>query len=143
MTRASRFVLFASSLLMAAWTVTPTGGLAAAAPAVAGRAQAESQKLNTIFDEYFEAYLQQNPILATSIGDPRYNDRFVVGISPAAIAAEDPPELPPGTRSRSQGLCVGKKAEFSVEEPIANSSMFDLPTMTAPAAKSFSTTCAL
>ena len=27
--------------------------------------------------------------LATSIGDPRYNDRFVVGISPAAMAAEE------------------------------------------------------
>jgi uncharacterized protein (DUF885 family) len=60
----------------------------AAAPAAADRAQDESKKLNAIFDEYFEEYLQQNPILATSIGDPRYNDRFVVGISPAAIAAE-------------------------------------------------------
>jgi uncharacterized protein (DUF885 family) len=89
MTRPSRFVLFASSLLMAGWAVTPAGVLAAVAPAVADRAQAESQKLNTVFDEYFEEYLQQNPILATSIGDPRYNDRFVVGISPAAIAAEE------------------------------------------------------
>ena len=52
--------------------------------------------------------------------------------SPAATAAAEPPEEPPGTRSRSQGLCVGKKAEFSVDEPIANSSMFALPTMTAP-----------
>ena len=89
MTRPSRFVLFASSLLMAGWAVTPAGVLAAAAPAAADRAQAESKKLNTILDDYFEEYLQQNPILATSIGDPRYNDRFVVGISPAAIAAEE------------------------------------------------------
>ena len=77
MTRPSRFVLFASSLLMAGWAVTPAGVLAAAAPAAADRAQTESKKLNTILDEYFEEYLQQNPILATSIGDPRYNDRFV------------------------------------------------------------------
>ena len=89
MTRPSLFVLFASSLLMAGLAVTPAGVLAAAAPAAADRALAESQKLNTIFDEYFEEYLQQNPILATSIGDPRYNDRFVVGISPAAIAADE------------------------------------------------------
>ncbi len=89
MTRPSRLVLFASSLLMAGWGATPTGALAAATPAAVDRAQAESKKLNSIFDEYFEEYLQQNPILATSIGDPRYNDRFVVGISPAAIAAEE------------------------------------------------------
>jgi len=89
MTRPSRFVLLASSLLMAGWAVvTPMGALAAAAPAAVDRAPAESKKLNAIFDEYFEEYLKQNPILATSIGDPRYNDRFVVGISPAAIAAE-------------------------------------------------------
>jgi uncharacterized protein (DUF885 family) len=88
MNRPSRFVLLASSLIMAGWAVMAVGRLAAAAPAAVDRAPAESQKLNAIFDEYFEEYLKQNPILATSIGDPRYNDRFVVGISPAAIAAE-------------------------------------------------------
>jgi len=88
MTRPSRFVSLVSALLMAGWAVMPMGALAAAAPAAVDRAQAESRKLNAIFDEYFEEYLKQNPILATSIGDPRYNDRFVVGISPAAIAAE-------------------------------------------------------
>src|SRR5579884_569241 len=53
---------------------------------------------------------------------------------PAATAAADPPLLPPGARSRSQGLRVGKKAECSVEEPIANSSILVLPTITIPAA---------
>jgi uncharacterized protein (DUF885 family) len=72
---------------MAGWA--PAAALAAAAPAAVDRAQAESQKLNAIFDEYFEEYLKQNPILATSIGDPRYNHRFVVSISPGAIAAEE------------------------------------------------------
>ena len=89
MTQPSRLVLLASSLLMAGWAVVPASVLAA--PAVAGaedRAQAESQKLHAFFDEYFEAYLQQNPILATSIGDPRYNAMFVVDIAPDAIAAE-------------------------------------------------------
>ncbi len=89
MTRPSRFVLFASSLLMAGLAATAAGMLALAAPATVDVAQAESKKLNAIFDEYFEEYLKQNPILATSIGDPRYNDRFVVGISPAAIAAAE------------------------------------------------------
>jgi hypothetical protein len=62
--------------------------------------------------------------------------------SPAATAAALPPLDPPGTRSRSQGLWVGKKAEFSVEEPMANSSVLVLPRMTAPAAFSRATTVA-
>jgi uncharacterized protein (DUF885 family) len=83
-----RLVLLVSSLVLAGWAVAPAAALAAA-PAAVDRAQAESQKLNAIFDEYFEEYLKQNPLLATSIGDPRYNDRFVVSISPQAIAAEE------------------------------------------------------
>ena len=89
MLKTSKLVLLVSHLALAGWAVTPVAALAAAAPAAVDRGQAESQKLNAIFDEYFEEYLRQNPILATSIGDPRYNDRFVVGISPAAIAAEE------------------------------------------------------
>src|SRR5579863_4785264 len=53
-----------------------------------------------------------------------------------------PPLDPPGTPSGSHGLRVGKNAEFSHDEPIANSSMLVLPTITAPAASSFSTTVA-
>ena len=56
------------------------------------------------------------------------------GANPAATAAADPPDEPPGTRSVSHGLWVTPKAEFSVEEPIANSSMFVLPRLTSPAA---------
>ena len=52
---------------------------------------------------------------------------------PAATAAAAPPEEPPGTRARSHGLRVVKNAEFSVDEPIANSSMLSLPSSTAPA----------
>jgi uncharacterized protein (DUF885 family) len=89
MPKTSKLVLLVSSLGLAGWAVTPVAALAAAAPAAVDRGQAESQKLNAIFDEYFEEYLKQNPILATSIGDPRYNDRFVVSISPEAIAAEE------------------------------------------------------
>ena len=42
----------------------------------------------------------------------------------AATAAADPPEEPPGTRVRSRGLCTGFQAEFSFDEPMANSSQF-------------------
>src|SRR5512144_2317312 len=51
---------------------------------------------------------------------------------PAATAAALPPEEPPGTQARSHGLRVGWNAEFSLEEPIANSSMLSLPSSTAP-----------
>src|SRR5450755_2258676 len=58
------------------------------------------------------------------------------GASKAATAADEPPDEPPGTRLRSQGLRDGPNAEFSVDEPIANSSMLVLPRMTTPAARS-------
>jgi uncharacterized protein (DUF885 family) len=84
----SRYVLIAAAVCMAGFATAPVA-LATDTPAAAlDRSQAESQRLHAYFDEYFEAYLQQNPILATSIGDPRYNDRFVVDIAPASIAAE-------------------------------------------------------
>ena len=52
--------------------------------------------------------------------------------SPAATAAALPPLEPPGTRAGSHGLWTGPNAEFSLDEPIANSSQFVLPTSTAP-----------
>jgi uncharacterized protein (DUF885 family) len=55
---------------------------AAAAPATTDANAAETRKLHALFDAYFEEYLRLNPMLATSIGDPRYNDRFEVSISP-------------------------------------------------------------
>src|SRR5437667_615584 len=51
----------------------------------------------------------------------------------AATAAAEPPLEPPGVRSSAHGLRVGPNAEFSVDEPIANSSQFVFPMMTAPA----------
>ena len=62
---------------------------------------------------------------------------------PAATAAAEPPDEPPGHAVRSWGLRVGPKAEFSVDEPIANSSRLVLPTGIAPAATSRSTTVAV
>ena len=64
------------------------------------------------------------------------------GAIAAASAAEDPPPEPPAVRSTSHGLWVGPYAEFSVDEPMANSSMFVLPRIGMPAARSFSVTVA-
>ena len=57
-------------------------------------------------------------------------------------AAALPPELPPGTRVVSYGLRVTPRAEFSVEEPIANSSMLTRPAGMKPAFLRFFTTVA-
>ena len=52
---------------------------------------------------------------------------------PAATATALPLDEPPGVRVGSTGLRAGPNAEFSPDEPIANSSMFVLPTSRAPA----------
>ena len=65
--------------------------------------------------------------------EPPVSEPSVTVARPAATAAALPPELPPGTRSRSHGLRVGPNALVSVELPNANSSMFSLPSGMAPA----------
>jgi uncharacterized protein (DUF885 family) len=52
-------------------------------------ATAESRRLADLVDAYFEEQLKLNPLLATSIGDPRYNDRFEVTISPEWRARDE------------------------------------------------------
>ena len=74
--------------------------------------------------------------------EPPVSVPMASGASYAASAAAEPPPDPPGIRSVSHGLWVGPKAEFSVEEPIANSSMLVLPRMTMSAARSRSVTVA-
>ena len=49
-------------------------------------------------------------------------------------AAAVPPPDPPGTRAGSHGFRDGPQAEFSVDEPIANSSVLVLPSNDSPAA---------
>ena len=65
--------------------------------------------------------------------EPPVSEPSAQGASPPATAAADPPEEPPGTRVGSHGFRVGPYAEFSVDEPIANSSMFVLPIVGSPA----------
>src|SRR5690348_3653844 len=74
--------------------------------------------------------------------DPPVSEPSASGVMPAATATADPPLVPPGILVGSQGFIVGPNADVSVDEPIANSSQFALPTMTAPAASSRCTTVA-
>jgi hypothetical protein len=74
--------------------------------------------------------------------EPPVSVPVAAGASPAATAAAEPPELPPGTASVSHGLRAGPKHEVSFDEPIANSSMLVLPSSTAPARSNCSITCA-
>lgn len=48
----------------------------------AASAEQEARKANQIFADYFQEQLKLNPILASSIGEDRYNDQFPVTISP-------------------------------------------------------------
>jgi hypothetical protein len=75
--------------------------------------------------------------------DPPVSDPSAAGTMRAATATADPPLDPPGARSVAQGLRDGPKTEFSVDDPIANSSRFVLPMTMAPADSSFWTTVAL
>ena len=59
------------------------------------------------------------------------------GAMPAATAAAEPPDEPPGTQSSFHGLRVTPNALFSVLPPMANSSMLRRPRMGMPAACSF------
>src|SRR5205085_6635415 len=66
---------------------------------------------------------------------PPVSEPSAAGTMRAATAAADPPLEPPGTRFVSHGLRVGPTNECSVDDPIANSSRFVLPTIDAPRAR--------
>src|SRR6516165_4818868 len=83
------------------------------------------------------------PVMAAGCRiEPPVSEPSARGTAPAATAAADPPLDPPGMRSSAHGLRTGPNAEFSFDDPIANSSQFVLPTMTAPADSSRETTVA-
>ena len=75
--------------------------------------------------------------------EPPVSEPRAAKASPAATAAQEPPEEPPGTWLVFQGLWVMPKAEVSVVLPMANSSMFVFPMTIMPASLSFSTAEAL
>src|SRR6185369_11472224 len=71
--------------------------------------------------------------------DPPVSEPRVATAMSAATAAAEPPDDPPGTRLRSRGFRTGLNAEFSVDDPMANSSQLSLPRTTAPAASNRAT----
>jgi uncharacterized protein (DUF885 family) len=75
--------------LLLAFGVSMASNVATTPVPAADAATAESRKLADLVDAYFEEQLKLNPLLATSIGDPRYNDRFEVTISPEWRARDE------------------------------------------------------
>ena len=74
--------------------------------------------------------------------EPPVSVPVVAGTRRAATAAAEPPDEPPGIACVSQGFWTFPKKEFSLEEPIANSSILVLPRHTMPASCKRSTTVA-
>src|SRR6266436_1820587 len=74
--------------------------------------------------------------------EPPVSEPSAAGTAPAATSAAEPPEEPPGTRVLSVGCCVRPYAECSVDDPMANSSQFVFPAISAPAALSLATAVA-
>ena len=60
--------------------------LALAGGALPALAATAPERLDALLEAYWEDTLQRNPVLATSIGDLRYNDRFPNSIGPDYIA---------------------------------------------------------
>lgn len=75
-------LMLATLLLVAGCAGAPPGPQSAAAPV-----ETQAERLDRLFAEHWEATLELNPVLATFIGDHRYNDRFTVSISPEHRAA--------------------------------------------------------
>ena len=76
------FVL-ALSLSLAPCLVGSQAAMAAPAEQqVAAPAAEAGQRLNAMFERYFEEYLELDPLFATQIGDNRYNDRLPNYIGP-------------------------------------------------------------
>ena len=70
--------------------------------------------------------------------EPPVSEPRAKKVSPAATAAHEPPEDPPGTCSVFHGFFVDPNQDVSVVLPIANSSIFVLPSRIAPAFLRFS-----
>src|SRR5262247_4130353 len=90
-------------------------------------------------------YVGLMPTVPVSAAGWRIEPPVSVAVAPrqsrAATAADEPPDEPPGTSAvfdplRRHGLITGPKHEVSFDEPIANSSLLSLPSITAPSRQS-------
>jgi hypothetical protein len=59
-------------------------------------------------------------------------------LNPACTATAEPPDDPPGTLDSSRAFNTFPYTEFSLVEPIANSSQLQVPIMMASSCKSVS-----
>lgn len=75
-----------ATVALAAGLVASPGFAAESSPVTAAGASADSAALHRLFEDYFERQLQLNPLLATFIGDHRYDDKLTNNISPEHIA---------------------------------------------------------
>jgi uncharacterized protein (DUF885 family) len=83
--------VFAAAVLLAACDrgVEQTPAANAAAPAAtpaAAKQPAPAQQLNTLVEEYYDKFLELNPLNATFIDDHRYDDRLANNLSPDWMA---------------------------------------------------------
>jgi uncharacterized protein (DUF885 family) len=88
----SRYLLLVMTLSLTACSTQP-GAPTSSGPTTPGHAPAvvtvaANAELNQLFEAYYEKHLQLNPLLATYIGDHRYDDQLTNDISPEGIAAE-------------------------------------------------------
>src|SRR3989344_2113582 len=74
---------------------------------------------------------------AGSLMDPPVSEPKAACAMLAPTAAAEPPDEPPATLVWSYGFFVTPYAEFSVEEPMANSSILVRPRKIAPSSRSF------
>ncbi len=75
-----------ATVALATGLAASPGFAAQSSPAAAPGANADSAALHRLFEDYFERQLQLNPLLATFIGDHRYDDKFTNTLSPEHIA---------------------------------------------------------
>ena len=76
-----RTILVVASVLTAGCSAHRTAPVTAPAPAPVVAVDV-NQKLDSLAEAYFEATLPLNPLLATAIGDSRYNDLYTMGLAP-------------------------------------------------------------
>src|SRR6187399_3603275 len=72
--------------------------------------------------------------------EPPVSVPSAAGTKPAASAAPEPLDEPPGCRSQFHGLRAGGHGRSNAGPPVANSCSATLPSSTAPASRSFFTT---
>ena len=82
-------------------------------------------------------FIPTSPQLAAGMRiEPPPSEPVAAGTRPAATAAPDPPDEPPGVRVGSQGLRVMPLASVAVHGKIVSSGTFVIPIGIAPAARS-------